>query len=176
MRDQLYINGEWVSPDLGGYLEVIDPATEQVLQQVARGTGRRYRPWRAARRAFEQGWGQSRGAERALWLEALADELQAGQDELAILEVRDNGKPLPEAQWDIADAIGCFRYYAGLARELERAAHAADVAGCALLPDSPRADWRGRADHLELSAADGCSGRLLRHWRPARRWCSNPPS
>ena len=36
-----------------------------------------------------------------------------------MLEVRDNGKPLPEAQWDIADAIGCFRYYAELARELD---------------------------------------------------------
>jgi betaine-aldehyde dehydrogenase len=38
---------------------------------------------------------------------------------LAVLEVRDNGKPLPEAQCDVADAIGCFRYYAGLARELD---------------------------------------------------------
>lgn len=120
MRDQLYINGEWVSPDLGGYLEVIDPATEEVLQEVAAGTEEDVdHAVRAARRAFDNGWGQSSGAERAVWLEALADELQAGQDDLAVLEVRDNGKPLPEAQWDIADAIGCFRYYAQLARELD---------------------------------------------------------
>lgn len=120
MRDQLYINGEWVSPDLGGYMDVIDPATEQVLQRVAAGTEEDIdHAVRAARRAFDSNWGQTTGAERAVWLEALADELQGSQDELSTLEVRDNGKPLPEAQWDIGDAIACFRYYAGLARELD---------------------------------------------------------
>ncbi|RJX82969.1 aldehyde dehydrogenase family protein [Pseudomonas sp. LS-2] len=120
MRDQLYINGEWVSPDLGGYMDVIDPATEQVLQQVAAGTEEDIdHAVRAARRAFDSNWGQTTGAERAVWLEALADELQGSQDELSTLEVRDNGKPLPEAQWDIGDAIACFRYYAGLASELD---------------------------------------------------------
>jgi betaine-aldehyde dehydrogenase len=120
MRDQLYINGEWVSPDLGGYMDVIDPATEQVLQRVAAGTEEDIdHAVRAARRAFDSEWGQTTGAERAVWLEALADELQGSQDDLATLEVRDNGKPLPEAQWDIGDAIACFRYYAGLARELD---------------------------------------------------------
>jgi betaine-aldehyde dehydrogenase len=120
MRDQLYINGEWVSPDLGGYLDVIDPATEQVLQRVAAGTEEDIdHAVRAARRAFDSDWGHTTGAQRAVWLEALADELQGSQDELATLEVHDNGKPLPEAQWDIGDAIACFRYYAGLARELD---------------------------------------------------------
>lgn len=120
MRDQLYINGEWVSPDLGGYMDVIDPATEQVLQRVAAGTEEDIdHAVRAARRAFDSDWGQTTGAQRAVWLESLADELQGSQDALATLEVHDNGKPLPEAQWDIGDAIACFRYYAGLARELD---------------------------------------------------------
>lgn len=120
MRDQLYINGEWVGPDLGGYLDVIDPATEQVLQKVAAGTEEDIdHAVRAARRAFEGGWSQTTGAERGAWLDKLADELHDVQQDLAMIEVRDNGKPLPEAQWDIGDAVACFRYYAGLARELD---------------------------------------------------------
>jgi betaine-aldehyde dehydrogenase len=120
MRDQLYINGEWVSPDLGGYMDVIDPATEQVLQRVAAGTEEDVdHAVRAARRAFDAGWSQTTGAERGAWLDALANELDSSQGALAELEVRDNGKPLPEAQWDIGDAVSCFRYYAGLARELD---------------------------------------------------------
>jgi betaine-aldehyde dehydrogenase len=120
MRDQLYINGEWVGPDLGGYLDVIDPATEQVLQKVAAGTEEDIdHAVRAARRAFDGGWSQTTGAERGAWLDKLADELQTVQEDLAVIEVRDNGKPLPEAQWDIGDAVACFRYYAGLARELD---------------------------------------------------------
>lgn len=120
MRDQLYINGEWVNPDLGGYFDTLDPATEEVIQRVPAGTEEDIdHAVRAARRAFDNGWGKTSGAERADWLEALAGELEGRQDALALLEVRDNGKPLPEAQWDIGDAIGCFRYYAELARELD---------------------------------------------------------
>lgn len=120
MRDQLYINGQWVNPDLGGFFETVDPATETVIQRVPAGTEEDIdHAVRAARRAFDNGWGQITGAERAKWLDALATELESSQDELAQLEVRDNGKPLPEAQWDIGDAIGCFRYYAELARELD---------------------------------------------------------
>jgi betaine-aldehyde dehydrogenase len=121
MRDQLYINGQWVNPDLGGYFDSLDPATEEVIQRVPAGTEEDIdHAVRAARRAFDNGWGQTTGVERADWLEALASELEGSQDALALLEVRDNGKPLPEAQWDIGDAIGCFRYYAELARELDQ--------------------------------------------------------
>ncbi|WP_374439238.1 aldehyde dehydrogenase family protein [Pseudomonas panipatensis] len=120
MRDQLYINGQWVSPDLGGRFTSYDPASGQPLREVPAATEEDVdHAVRAARQAFKRGWGQSRGAERGEWLEALADELQKQQAALAELEVRDNGKPLPEAQWDVADAIGCFRYYAELARELD---------------------------------------------------------
>ena len=120
MRDQLYINGQWVRPDLGGRFTSFDPATGQPLQEVPAATEEDVdHAVRAARTAFNRGWGQSRGAERAEWLEALAAELERNQDALAELEVHDNGKPLPEAQWDVADAIGCFRYYAELARELD---------------------------------------------------------
>ena len=120
MRDQLYINGQWVRPDLGGRFTSYDPATGQPLREVPAATEEDVdHAVRAARTAFNRGWGQSRGSERAEWLEALAGELERNQDSLAELEVRDNGKPLPEAQWDVADAIGCFRYYAELARELD---------------------------------------------------------
>ncbi|WP_160285800.1 aldehyde dehydrogenase family protein [Pseudomonas knackmussii] len=120
MRDQLYINGQWVSPDLGGRFTSFDPATGRPLREVPAATEEDVdHAVRAARQAFNRGWGQSRGAERAEWLQALANELERNQAELAELEVRDNGKPLPEAQWDVADAIGCFRYYAELAAELD---------------------------------------------------------
>lgn len=120
MRDQLYINGQWVSPDLGNYLAVQDPATGEVVQRVAAGSEEDIdHAVRAARRAFDGGWSTSSGAERARWLRALASDLGAQQETLARLEVLDNGKPLPEARWDIADAIGCFQYYAELAEALD---------------------------------------------------------
>lgn len=120
MPSQLYIDGKWRDPAQGGRFDTVDPATERVLQQVPMATAEDIDlAVTAARRAFDGGWARTSGAERAVFIEALADDLEARQDELATLEVHDNGKPLPEAQWDIGDAIGCFRYYAQLARELD---------------------------------------------------------
>jgi betaine-aldehyde dehydrogenase len=55
-----------------------------------------------------------RAAERASYLFKLADAIDARIDELATLETRNNGKPLRESKYDVADAASCFRYYAGL--------------------------------------------------------------
>ncbi|MBB4867687.1 betaine-aldehyde dehydrogenase [Pseudomonas nitritireducens] len=117
MRDQLYIDGQWQAPAQGGRFEVYEPSSEAVLTEVAAATGEDIdRAVQSARRAFDEGeWGRSTGKERAGYLRAIADNLRGRREDLARLEVQDNGKPLPEAQWDIDDAIGCFDYYAELA-------------------------------------------------------------
>ncbi|MGF0238926.1 aldehyde dehydrogenase family protein [Rhodococcus sp. IEGM1300] len=119
--DQLYIDGQWVRPKNGGTFDTIDPSNESVITQVAAATAPDIDlAVSAARRAFDQGpWPQMSGAERAIVLRAIANGIRERQDMLAELEVRDNGKPLPEAQWDIADTAGCFDYYATLADELD---------------------------------------------------------
>lgn len=119
MTQQFYINGQWVSPVLGGTFDTINPATEQVIECVAAGTQDDIdKAVLAAQQAFMH-WSQTNGHERADWLNRLADELEKHQDELAQLEVLDNGKPLAEAIWDVADAVGCFRFYATLAKALD---------------------------------------------------------
>lgn len=121
MRNKLYINGTWRNPANGGTLAVINPATEEVLHNLPAASAEDVDiAVEAARRAFDEGmWPRLSGRERGRYLRAIADGIRARKDELARLEVLDNGKPLPEAQWDIADAAGCFDYYAGLAEELD---------------------------------------------------------
>ena len=119
--DQLYIDGQWLDPQLRGTFASLDPSTETVIAQVGAGTARDIDlAVSAARRAFDEGpWPQMSGAERAGILRAIAEGIRQRQQALAELEVRDNGKPLPEALWDIADTAGCFDYYAGLAEGLD---------------------------------------------------------
>lgn len=119
---QLYINGQWVAPVKGGTFETIDPSNEAVITQVAAATAEDIDlAVQAARQAFDEGpWPQMSGAERAAVLRRIAEGIRARQQELAELEVRDNGKPLPEALWDIGDTAGCFDFYAGLAEELDQ--------------------------------------------------------
>ncbi|AOF93181.1 aldehyde dehydrogenase family protein [Sinorhizobium sp. RAC02] len=121
MRSELYIDGTWKPSSDGKTLEVINPATEEVIHHIAAATAEDVdAAVKAARRSFDKdGWPQTSGAERAKYLRAIAAGIRARQAEIARLEVIDNGKPFPEADWDIADAAGCFDFYAGLAEQLD---------------------------------------------------------
>lgn len=119
--DQLYINGQWVAPVKGGIFETHDPSNEEMLAAVAAATAEDVDlAVRAARQAFDEGpWPSMSGAARAAVLRKIAQGIRDHQQELAELEVRDNGKPLPEALWDIGDTAGCFDFYADLAEDLD---------------------------------------------------------
>ncbi|MGJ7038854.1 betaine-aldehyde dehydrogenase [Shinella sp. BE166] len=121
MREQLFIDSKWVSPAKGGTFPVIDPATEEVVHHAPAGTAADIdAAVQAARRAFDEGpWPKMSGKERAAVLRRISEIILARKHELARLEVIDNGKPMPEAVWDMEDTAGCFSFYAGLAEELD---------------------------------------------------------
>lgn len=119
--DQFYINGQWVNPILGARFPSFDPSDESLIAQVASGSAEDIDvAVKAARVAFDEGpWPRLSGAERGAYLRKIAEGIRARQEQLATLEVRDNGKPFPEAMWDIGDTAGCFEFYANLAEELD---------------------------------------------------------
>ncbi|MHA3081144.1 aldehyde dehydrogenase family protein [Acinetobacter sp. ANC 5502] len=117
---QLYINGQWLSPKNGRTFSSIDPSNEQEIAQVAAASVEDAElAVQAARQAFDQTDWANQPKQRAAYLRAIAQEIRNQLDALAVLEVRDNGKPLPEAVWDIQDATGCFDFYADLAEQLD---------------------------------------------------------
>ena len=122
MRNELFIDGRWVKPLNGGSFPIINPATEEVVHHGPAGTAEDVDfAVKAARKAFDHGpWPRMSGSERALYLRAIATGIRNGFKELAKLETIDNGKPIPEAEWDITDAAGCFDFYADLAEELDQ--------------------------------------------------------
>lgn len=113
---KMYINGEWVDAQSGKTREIVNPASGEVIALAAEGDVEDARhAIQVARQAFDSGeWAELPAAERARYLFAIADKLEARAEEIARLETLDNGKPLRESRFDVADASGCFRYYAGL--------------------------------------------------------------
>ena len=112
-----YIDGRW-QPALGGATrEVVNPANGELIALV---TDSQVEDTRlaiaAAKKAFYEtgAWRRTSGPRRADLLTAIAGRIHARADELAMLDTRDNGKPLREARADVGDAVACFRYYAGL--------------------------------------------------------------
>ena len=118
---QLFINGQWTHPVKGGSFATVDPNSEQVIGQVAAATQEDVElAVQAARNAFDTGgWPALSGKERAGYLRRIASLIRENQQSLAELEVRDNGKPLPEALWDMGDTAFCFDFYADLAEKLD---------------------------------------------------------
>lgn len=120
MEPKLFIDGAWTSPADGGTIDVVDPATERVFAAIGAGTASDIdRAVAAATQAGKGPWSRTTGRERAGLLRAIAAALDAEKDTLARLEVQDNGKPLAEAEGDIADTIYCFNLYATYAEELD---------------------------------------------------------
>src|SRR3989440_1848173 len=99
---------------------VYDPSTEEVIAQVSSGTAADVdSAVKAARAAFDSGpWGQTTAADRGRILFKLAEKIRQNSVMLAELECRNTGKPIVEAEYDIADVATCFEYYAGLANKV----------------------------------------------------------
>ncbi len=119
----LYVDGEFVEPLEGKSFKTINPASEEVLAEVAlAGAGDVERAVAAARRAQREVWGPMPGAERAKYLFRVARIIQERARELAVLESLDNGKPIRESRdVDVPLAAAHFFYYAGWADKLDYA-------------------------------------------------------
>jgi aldehyde dehydrogenase (NAD+) len=119
---RLFIGGEWRDAEAGKTFPTYNPATGEVLTDVAEaGEGDVDRAVSAARQALESSeWATMSARERGRLLYRIADRMEQRADELARMETLDNGKPFREARmFDIAGAIECFRYYAGWADKIE---------------------------------------------------------
>src|SRR6195256_988279 len=115
-----FVNGEWVASSSGETFPVYDPSTEEVIAQVPSSNATDVdRAVQAARAAFDSGpWGQTNAAERGRILFKLAEKIRQNTAMLAELESRNSGKPIVEAEFDIADVATCFEYYGGLATKI----------------------------------------------------------
>jgi acyl-CoA reductase-like NAD-dependent aldehyde dehydrogenase len=99
-------------------IEVLEPATEDVMAELPRAdAGDVDEAVARAREAFE-GWRAVAPAERGALLRTLADRLEAEREELARLEARNVGKPITDARGEIGMVVDTFRYYAGAPERL----------------------------------------------------------
>ncbi|RAK32710.1 aldehyde dehydrogenase (acceptor) [Actinoplanes lutulentus] len=115
----LFIDGAFDPSKDGNVFKTVNPATEEVLAEVASaGSEDVDRAVDAARRAF-QSWSTLPGSERAKYLFRIARIIQERSRELAVLESLDNGKPIKESRdVDLPLVAAHFFYYAGWADKL----------------------------------------------------------
>jgi len=119
---KMLIGGRWLEAASGKTFPTYNPATGEVLAQVAEGHSADVdRAVTAARNAFESGpWGMLTASERGRLIWKLADLVESHLEEFAQLESLDNGKPIGVARVaDVPLAVDLFRYMAGWATKIE---------------------------------------------------------
>jgi phenylacetaldehyde dehydrogenase len=119
---KMFINGKWVEATSGKTFPSYNPATGEVMAQVAEGDREDIdRAVKAAQKAFETGpWPAMSASERGRLIWKLGDLLEQRLEEFAQLESLDNGKPLAVARVaDVPLAVDLFHYMAGWATKIE---------------------------------------------------------
>jgi aldehyde dehydrogenase (NAD+) len=120
-QTQLFIGGKWVPSQSGKTFATVNPATEEVIAEVAEGDAADVDlAVKAAREQFEHGeWSRMDARDRGRLMYRLADLIEAEIEELAALESLDNGKPIRDARnADLPLTIDALRYYAGFADKI----------------------------------------------------------
>jgi aldehyde dehydrogenase (NAD+) len=113
---QLLIGGRWQEAANGATIPVVNPSDGTTIAALARGAAADVdRAVRAARRAFENGWGVTPAFERGRILMRMARRVLERADDLALLEAQDVGKPLRQAKADAVALARYFEFYGGAA-------------------------------------------------------------
>ncbi|MCI0916129.1 betaine-aldehyde dehydrogenase [Pseudomonas stutzeri] len=119
-RQRLYIAGDYVEASGGEVFESINPANGEVLAEVAQATRSDLEHAVTSAESGQKVWAALTGMERSRVLRKAVDLLRERNDELALLETLDTGKPLMETRSvDIVTGADVLEYYAGLAPAIE---------------------------------------------------------
>ena len=117
---ELFINGAWVKPESGEWLDTSDPSTGAVIMRIARGNAADVDAAVKAARKAQGPWSRLPGHERAKYLYAIARLVQRHSRLFAVLEAIDNGKPIRETRdIDIPLVARHFYHHAGWAELMD---------------------------------------------------------
>jgi aldehyde dehydrogenase (NAD+) len=116
---RMLIGGKWLEAASGQTFETRNPATGELLANVAEGDAEDIdRAVAAAREAFNGPWSKVKPAQRQLILIRLAELVERDIEELAALDTLDMGAPITRTRNNRARAVGMLRFYAGMATAL----------------------------------------------------------
>jgi succinate-semialdehyde dehydrogenase/glutarate-semialdehyde dehydrogenase len=118
LRQQCYIDGEWVDAATGGTIEVSNPATGEAIATVPALTGEETRAAIEAAEAAWGGWRSKTGKQRAGLLRNWFSLMLENQEDLAKLMTAEQGKPLAESRGEIAYAASFVEWFAEEAKRV----------------------------------------------------------
>jgi len=119
VQKRMYINGEFVENTGGKWIDVMNPATEQVISQIPEGSAEDARKAIDAAEAAQPGWEALPAVERGVWLHKIADGIREREAELTETIIAEGGKTYGLAQTEVLFTADYLDYMAEWARRYE---------------------------------------------------------
>ncbi|WP_409309900.1 aldehyde dehydrogenase [Pectobacterium sp. B1J-3] len=119
IQKQMYINGEFVKNASGKWIDVVNPATEQLISQIPEGTSEDAKSAIDAAEAAQPGWEALPAVERGVWLHKIAAGIREREKELTEIIIAEGGKTYGLAQTEVLFTADYLDYMAEWARRYE---------------------------------------------------------
>jgi len=167
---RLFIGGKFVDASSGARFQTLNPATRQVLAEVAQGTAKDVDlAVAAAKKAFRSGrWSRIAPRARMDVLFKVARLLEQHADDLALLDCLDMGKPISElVNIDVPGSVMTWQYFAETIDKIEGAVTSTDPGALHLITREPLGvvgcvvPWKLPVDDGFLEGGAGAGGRQL---------------
>ncbi|RYC38061.1 aldehyde dehydrogenase [Pectobacterium zantedeschiae] len=118
-QKRMYINGEFVENRSGKWIDVVNPATEQVISQIPEGSADDAKRAIDAAEAAQPGWEALPAVERGVWLHKIAAGIREREAELTDTIIAEGGKTHGLAQTEVLFTADYLDYMAEWARRYE---------------------------------------------------------
>ncbi|POY55982.1 aldehyde dehydrogenase [Pectobacterium versatile] len=118
-QKRMYINGEFVENRSWKWIDVVNPATEQVISQIPEGSADDAKRAIEAAEAAQPGWEALPAVERGVWLHKIADGIREREAELTDTIIAEGGKTHGLAQTEVLFTADYLDYMAEWARRYE---------------------------------------------------------
>jgi len=116
---RMYVNGEWITPESGGYFKTINPYTLEEWAEIPSASSQDIEyAINSAREAFDSNWSRTSGKTRSELMFKFADLVEENAENLAEIETRDNGKLYSETKKQLMFTSRAYRYFGGFADKI----------------------------------------------------------
>jgi len=119
LQQKMFIDGEWVEGTGRETIDIINPATENVIASVPKGKREDAKRALDAAQSAQKGWGELPPLKRASFMVRIAELIREKREELAAVLTSEEGKPLFESRLEIDGSAAHFEYFAEFARRIE---------------------------------------------------------
>lgn len=117
-KQQCFIDGQWLNADNGQVIQVVNPATDEIMGTVPKMGGNETKKAINAAQTAQIAWRKKTAKERSVILRRWYELMEENKDDLALILTLEQGKPLAEAKGEIQYGASYLEWFAEEAKRV----------------------------------------------------------